>query len=81
MKKNTDFAKKLELDYPILSDPEKKVAKAYGVVHSGRAFPERWTYVIGIDGKVKHIDKKVKAGNHGKDIAARLAELKVPKAK
>lgn len=79
MKKNTDFAKSLELDYPILSDPGKKVAEAYGVVHEGRAVPERWTFVIGDDGKIKHIDKKVKAGNHGEDIAATLKELKIPK--
>ena len=76
---NTEFAKKLELDYPILSDPDKKVAKAYGVVHEGRDLPERWTFIIGDDGKLKHIDRKVKAASHGADIAARLGELKIPK--
>ena len=35
---NARFAKSLELDYPILSDPGKDVAKAYGVVH-GAASP------------------------------------------
>lgn len=76
---NTKFAKKLDLDYPILSDPEKKVAKAYGVVHGSRSVPERWTFIIGDDGKIKHIDKKVnKPGNHGEDIATRLKELKIP---
>lgn len=79
VEKNTDFARSLELDYPILSDPEKKVAESYGVVHEGRAVPERWTFVIGDDGLIKHIDKKVKAADHGKDIVARLAELKIPK--
>jgi len=76
---NTEFATKLELDYPILSDPDKKVAKAYGVVHEGRDLPERWTFIIGDDGKLKHIDRKVKAASHGADIAARLGELKIPK--
>ena len=79
MEDNTKFAKKLELDYPILSDPGKKVAKAFGVVHEGRSVPERWTFVIGDDGKIKHIDRKVKAGNHGEDIVKRLAELDIPK--
>jgi peroxiredoxin Q/BCP len=69
------------LDYPILSDPSKKVAEAYGVVHEGRAVPERWTYYIGKDGKVLHIDKMVKAGAHGADVAAKLKELGIDKAK
>ena len=30
--KNAEFAKSLELDYPILSDPGTEIAKAYGVV-------------------------------------------------
>lgn len=78
---NTDFAKSLELDYPILSDPGKDVAKAYGVVHEGRAVPERWTFIIGSDGTLKHIDRKVNAANHGEDLVAKLAELKVPTKK
>lgn len=81
MEKNTEFAKSLELDYPILSDPEKKVAEAYGVVHEGRAVPERWTFVIGDDGKIKHINKKVKAASHGEEVVELLKELKIPKAK
>lgn len=81
VEKNTAFAKSLELDYPILSDPEKKVAEAYGVVHEGRANPERWTFFIGMDGKILHIDKKVKTASHGEDIAAQLKELNVPQKK
>ncbi|GIT30713.1 MAG: hypothetical protein Ct9H300mP1_27590 [Planctomycetaceae bacterium] len=36
-----------EVDYPILSDPGKKVARAYGVVTDKRAVPFRWTFYIG----------------------------------
>ena len=79
MKDNTEFAKQLKLDYPILSDPGKKVAEAYGVVHEGRSLPERWTFIIGDDGKIKHVDKKVQATSHGKAIARQLDELKIPK--
>ena len=79
MEKNTEFAKHLELDYPILSDPGKKVAEAYGVVHGARQVPERWTFVIGEDGKILHIDKKVKAANHGKDLVTLLDKLGIEK--
>ncbi|MCA9085525.1 MAG: peroxiredoxin [Planctomycetaceae bacterium] len=77
---NTAFSKKLELDYPILSDPEKKVAEAYGVVHEGRPNPERWTFIIGEDGLIKAIDKGVKTTTHAEDVAAKLKELGVAKS-
>ena len=77
---NTKFAKKLELDYPILSDPSKTVATAQGVVDEDRPFPRRWTVFISKDGKVAHIEKKVDFKNHGKQVAKKLAELKVEKA-
>ena len=79
VEKNTDFAKSLDLDYPILSDPSKKTAEAYGVVHEGRAVPERWTFYIDAEGAIAFVDKKVKAGSHGADIAAKLGELGVKK--
>ncbi|HTM52612.1 MAG TPA: redoxin domain-containing protein [Pirellulales bacterium] len=77
--KNTDFAKSLELDFPILSDPSKSTAEAYGVVHPGRPVAERWTFFIGADGKVKAVDQKVNTKEHAKDIAKQLDALGVPK--
>ena len=79
--KNTEFAKSLMLDYPILSDPEKSVAKAYGVVHEGREVPERWTFYIDKEGVIKAIDNKVATESHGADIAKKLDELGVAKKK
>jgi len=76
---NTRFAKSLELDYPILSDPSKFTARAYGVVHEGRDLPERWTFIIGPDGKILHIDKMVKAAEHGTAIVEKLEELGIKK--
>ena len=49
VKRNTEFAKALKLDYPILSDPEKKTAREYGVVTDKRPVPFRWTFYIGKD--------------------------------
>ncbi len=76
---NKKYAESLKLDYPILSDPEKQVAEAYGVVHGARQVPERWTFYIGADGKLTFIDKKVSPGTHGADVAKKLTELGVPK--
>ena len=76
---NQRFAKALELDYPILSDPEKDIAAAYGVVYEGRAYPERWTFIIGAEGNILDIITEVDAGAHGSQIAARLEMLEVPR--
>ena len=75
--KNKKFAESLELDYPILSDPDGKVAAAYGVVNETRKSPQRWTFYIGTDGKILAIDKKVKSKTHGEDVAKKLEELGV----
>ena len=72
--KNAKFAESLGIDYPILSDPTKEVAKAYGVLGL-MGWPSRWTFYIGADGQILDIDKKVSASTHGDDIAAKLADL------
>jgi peroxiredoxin Q/BCP len=75
---NAKFAQHVEADYPILADPTKETAKAYGVLGmSGLA--SRWTFYIGPDGKILHIDKGVKVASAGQDIAAKLGELGVGK--
>jgi peroxiredoxin Q/BCP len=75
---NKKFAESLGADYAILSDPGKKVAEAYGVVHPGREVPERWTFYIGKDGKILFVDRQVKAQSAGEDVVKKLKELNVP---
>lgn len=59
-----------------MSDPTRKVAEAYGAATPSIA---RWTFYIGSNGKILYIDKQVQATTHGRAIAAKLAELGVPK--
>jgi peroxiredoxin Q/BCP len=76
--KNLEFAKMEDANFPLLSDPDKKVATAYGVLQpSGVA--SRWTFYIGPDGKILFIDKSGATRTAGENLAAKLAELKVPK--
>jgi len=64
---NRRFAASMGVDFPILSDPHKSVARAYGVL--GRSgFPARWTFYIGTDGRILAIDKQVRTATHGSDI-------------
>ena len=76
---NKKFAEHVEADYPILSDPEKKVAAAYGVVTPERQLAQRWTFYIGPDGKILDVDQKVSPKTAGDDVVKKLEELKVKK--
>jgi peroxiredoxin Q/BCP len=73
---NARFAASLGLMYPILSDPSRDVARAYGVL-SRSGFASRWTFYIGADGRILAIDRQVHAASHGSAILARLKELGV----
>jgi peroxiredoxin Q/BCP len=68
---NARFAQSLGLDYPILSDPAKDVARAYGVL-SATGYASRWTFFISVDGRILGIDRRVSPVRHGRDIAEAL---------
>ena len=82
---NKAFALKEQADFPMLANPDKKVAFAYQVISPDappdRQFARRRTYYIDPTGKIAFIDKAVKPASSGQDIVARLGELKVPPAK
>jgi peroxiredoxin Q/BCP len=69
---------KKEADFPILSDPTKDTAKAYGVLAPNGAVAQRWTFYIDKDGKISYIDKAIKPATSAEDMIARLGDLKVP---
>jgi thioredoxin-dependent peroxiredoxin len=74
---NKKFAESLQLDYPILSDPDKTVAQAYGVINPQRGFANRWTFYIDKEGTIRAIDKAVQSRTEqaGADVAAKIKEL------
>jgi thioredoxin-dependent peroxiredoxin len=79
VEKNKKFAESVGADYPILSDPDGKTAREYGVTDAVKKWANRWTFIIGKDGKVLYIDKDVKPATHAHDVAKKLEELKVEK--
>jgi thioredoxin-dependent peroxiredoxin len=80
---NTAFAAKEHADFPILANPDKKVAFAYGVIAADappeRQFARRWTFYIDPAGRIAAIDKTVKPATSGTDIVEHLKQLNVPK--
>src|SRR5215467_1823878 len=84
---NKGFAEKEHADFPLLSDPEKKVAEAYGVLAppnpsrpDAPRLARRWTFYIGPDRKILDIDKAVNAKlqTSGEEVVSHLKELGVP---
>jgi peroxiredoxin Q/BCP len=72
------FAKKFQLPFPLLSDPQHQVAEAYGAWGSKSMYGKtvtgilRTTFLIGPDGVVKHVWKKPKTDIHAEEILAKL---------
>ncbi len=54
---NAAFAKQEGLTFPLLSDFQRTVSKAYGILNEERGFANRTTFVIDKDGVIQHIDK------------------------
>jgi len=77
---NKAFAAAHNADFPLLSDPTKDTAKAYGVLNE-RGMANRTTFYIGKDGKLLAIEKNIKPATSAEDMAAKLGELKVDPAK
>ena len=75
-KGNKAFAESQKADFPLLSDPTKKTAEAYGVLNA-KGFASRWTFYIDKAGTISYIDKAVKPATSAEDMAAKLGELKV----
>jgi peroxiredoxin Q/BCP len=80
---NKAFAAKEQADFPMLANPDKKVAFAYGVIPPDappeRQFARRWTFYIDPTGRIAAIDKAVRPATSGPDIVEKLKELRVPK--
>jgi len=76
--KNKAFAEQEQADFPMLSDPEKHVAEAYGVL-SPRGLANRWMFFIGPDGKIQHVETQGHTADAGEFLSKKLEELKVKK--
>lgn len=85
---NKKFAAEHGGGFPILSDPDKKTAMAYGTIRTDRPpeaqFANRFTFYIGPDGKILEIDKGARGTGvdprtAGADVIKKLEALGVKK--
>lgn len=73
---NIGFAIETGANFPLLSDEDKSVAKAYGVLHP-QGYAKRQTVYIGQDGRILKVDDSIRPETSAEDIAATLAELDI----
>lgn len=78
------FSEKYRLNFPLLADTDKEVAKAYGAIGSGgllsRAvnalgFATRITYIIDEQGLIEHVIEDPNCENHGEEVLKLLGKL------
>ncbi|SRR5690554_833310 len=78
LRKNRGFATEMEADFPLLSDEDKSVAKAYNVL-SVLGVAKRHTFYIGKDGRILAIDKNITPATSAEDMINQLEQLGVAK--
>ena len=75
------FKEQFELPFRLLSDSDKKLAQAYGVLKEKSMYGkkvigiERSTFIIGPDGNLKQEFRGVKSAGHAAEVFAALKEL------
>ncbi|MCL4783586.1 MAG: thioredoxin-dependent thiol peroxidase [Bryobacterales bacterium] len=75
------FKSKFDLTFPLLADTERTAANAYGVWVEKNMYGkksmgiERSTFVIGEDGKILKIYRKVKADGHAEQVLADIQAM------
>jgi peroxiredoxin Q/BCP len=75
------FRDKYNLNFPLLADPDHAVAEKYGAWREKNMYGkismgiQRSTYLIGPDGKVARVWKKVKVDGHDEAVLNAIKEL------
>ena len=69
------FTEKYHLSFPLLSDKDKRIATAYGVLKETGTSASRVTFIIDKKGKIAKIFPKVDVNIHTEEVAAALKEL------
>ena len=74
------FVDKYDLPFTLVADADKKIGNAYGVMQEKNMYGKkvmgvaRTTFIIGPDGKIKHIFEKVKPEGHAEQVLDWLKE-------
>jgi peroxiredoxin Q/BCP len=74
------FQEKFHLPFTLLADADKKLCNAFGVIQEKNMYGKkvmgvaRTTFIIGPDGKIKHVFHRVKPEGHTEEVLAYLKQ-------
>jgi len=74
VRSHENFRSKYDLNFPLLSDKDKKIVKAYGVENE-KGSARRITFLIDTEGVVRHVWKKVQTAVHADEVISKIKEL------
>ena len=68
------FKEKYGLPFQLLVDKDGTITKAYDLYgeYNGTGYAQRVTYIIDGEGKITHVDEKVKTDSHAQDIIGQI---------
>ena len=75
------FRRKYTLPFPLLADTDHRVAEAYGAWGEKSMYGRKYsgilrsTFVIGTDGTIRHVFRKVRPRGHAAEILATLGPV------
>lgn len=75
------FTEKYQLNFPLLADEDETICRAYGVIVEKTMYGkkvmgiERSTFLIGGDGVIRRVWRKVKAEGHAQEVLAALQSV------
>lgn len=81
VKSHDRFKTKFDLNFNLVSDPDKKICEKYGVIGEKNMFGKkvkgviRSTFIIDPKGKIRYIYKKVKVAGHTEDVMEKIKEV------
>lgn len=79
VKDQAAFHKKHNLSFTLLADPTAVIAEKYDAKVFGVKMAKRWTFIIGPDLRIRHIDEGVDPVLDAANVAKKLKELQAKK--
>lgn len=69
------FKAKYRLPFDLISDHDKKISRAYGVLGIGGLYAKRVTFLIDPEGRIAHIFDEVDPARHDHEVYEKLKQL------
>jgi len=82
LKSHARFAEKNELNFPLISDPDKEVHERYDVIKEKSMYgkkvlgTERSTFLIDGENRIRGIWRKVKVAGHAEEVLEAVKAMK-----